>query len=52
MIAIPAIALCGILAMLSMVGALILTKPWMKYVAIGCAVLETAMVIFLVIIAS
>jgi hypothetical protein len=51
MIAIPAIAMCGMLAMLSMVAATILHKPWQRWVAVGCATLETAMVIFLVIAA-
>ena len=49
MIAIPAIAICGIMAMMSMVGAVILSKPWMKYVALGCAALETGVALFLVI---
>lgn len=51
MIAVPAIAMCGMLAMLSMVGTTILSKPWMRYTALGCAILETGMVIFLVVIA-
>lgn len=51
MIAVPGIAACGIMAMMSMMGALILSKPWMRYVALGCAALETGMVIFLVCIA-
>ena len=49
MIVIPSIALCGLLAMLSLVGAMILTKPWMRYVAIGCAALEIGMVLVLVV---
>lgn len=51
MVAIPSIAMCGILAMLSMVGATILSKPWMRYAALGCAILETGMVGFLIYVA-
>lgn len=51
MIAIPSIAMCGLLAMLSMVAATILRRRWMRYVALGCAAVETAMVAFLIYIA-
>lgn len=51
MIYVPSIAMCGLLAMMSMVAAIILQKRWMKYVALGCALFETGMVAFLVIIA-
>ena len=47
MIALPAIAMCGILATISMVAAPILRKRWMQYFALGCAAMETGMVIFL-----
>lgn len=51
MIAIPSIAMCGILAMMSIVAATILRKRCMQYAALGCAVIETAMVAFLIYIA-
>ena len=50
MIAIPSIALLGLLATLSVVAAAILRRPWQRCVMIGCAVLEMGMAIFLVII--
>lgn len=43
--------MCGLLAMMSMMAATILRKRWMKYTALVLAAMETAMVIFLVIIA-
>lgn len=51
MIAIPSIAMVSLIAMLSMLGAVILRKPWMKFTALGLAAVEVGLVIFLVIVA-
>jgi hypothetical protein len=52
MTAIPSIVLVAWLAMLSMVGAVVLRRPWQKYVALGCAAIEVAVVAFLVVLVS
>ena len=52
MTAIPGIAICAIFAALSMVATTILSKPWMRYVALGCAIFQTAVVWALLIIAT
>lgn len=51
MITIPSIAMIGLLAMLSMLGATILSKPWMRWAALGIAAVEIAAVAFLILIA-
>lgn len=51
MIAIPAIVLIGWMAMLSMIAALILSRRWMRYVALGCAAIQVAAVMVLVLVA-
>ena len=52
MSAAPSIAMILMLAFLSMFGATILSKPWMRWTALGCAVVEVAMAIFLICIVS
>lgn len=51
MIAVPSIALISLLAMLSMVAAVVLRKPWQQWMAVGCATLEVAAVIALIVVA-
>ena len=52
MIAVPSIALLGLMAMLSLIAATVLRKAWMQYVALGCAAVEIASLIWLVTMVS
>lgn len=47
MIALPSMLLIAILAVQSFIGAAILSRPWMRRVALGLGVFEVAMLIVL-----
>lgn len=49
MSAAPSIAMIAVLAMLSFFGAMILSRPWQRWIAFGCGIFEVAAVIFLLV---